>query len=256
MMMENFEAIQNSEVYKNAYKGALELKNLIFKLVLVWAIGLVIVYFNQSLIYNIYVEPLRQSNLILSFLAPTDSIIFYVKIYSVSAIVMTLPIQIYLFWNYVKDALVVYEQNLVKSYFWVGATLSVVALIYGWIFMIPSVFKFLISINPPQTQLLLSSKEYSSFIFGMLLMLVLTFQIPLIVFSLIKSGLFTKQQITDKRREIYVAILIITAIFGSPDILTWLLSTIPVIGLFELSLFFSSYKITNTKTNTNSISCP
>jgi sec-independent protein translocase protein TatC len=238
--MENFKTIQNSEVFQNAYKGAMEIKNLVFKLALVWIVGLIIVYFNQSAIYNIYTEPLRQSNLILSFLAPTDSIVFYIKIYSISALILTLPIQIYLFWNYVKDALAVSERKLIKNYFWVAAILSILATVYGWLFMIPSVFHFLVSINPPQTQLLLTAKEYSSFIFGMLLMLILTFQIPLVIFFLISSGTVTKKQVTDKRREIYVGILVVTALFGSPDVFTWLLSCIPVAILFELSLLLST----------------
>lgn len=245
--MEYFNTIQKSEAYQSVYKGAAELKNLILKLFVAWACGLVIVYFNQSLIYSIYTEPLRQSNLTLSFLAPTDSIIFYIKIYSISALILTLPIQVYLFWNYIQDALSIKERKLVKNYFLVGAAISVLATVYGWIFMIPSVFRFLISINPPQTQLLLTAKEYSSFIFGILLMLILTFQIPLIVFLLINSKFVTTEQVTKRRREIYVAILIITALFGSSDFFTWLLSAIPVILLFEISVILSTLKSNKNK---------
>jgi sec-independent protein translocase protein TatC len=242
-MTDQIANLLKSKTVANVSQNAGELKNLIFKMILTWGIGLIIVYFFQTPIYNLYVAPLKENNLILNFLSPTDSLSFYVKVFGISSLIMTLPIQIFFFWNYIKDALAANEQTLVKNYFWVGALLSIVATVYGWLFMIPSVFKFLISINPPQSQLLLSSKEYSNFVFGMLLMLVLTFQIPLVVFALIRSGIVTKKQITDKRREIYVAILILTALFGSPDVFTWLLSALPVIGLFELSLVFSQYKI-------------
>jgi sec-independent protein translocase protein TatC len=231
-----------SKSLTNISKNAAELTNLVFKMVLVWGIGLGITYLFQTPIYNLYVAPLKENNLTLHFLSPTDSISFYIKVFGISSLVITSPVQVLLFWLYIKDAMAKNEQTVVKNYFWVGAILSIAATIYGWLFLIPSVFKFLISINPPQSQLLLSSKEYSSFVFGMLLTLILTFQIPLVVFGLIRSGLVTKKQITDKRRHIYVAILIITALFGSPDVLTWLLSTIPVIGLFEFSLILSHYK--------------
>jgi sec-independent protein translocase protein TatC len=241
-MTDQISNLLNSKPLINISKNAAELRNLIFKIILVWGVGLVIVYFFQGPIYNLYVAPLKENNLILNFLSPTDSISFYIKIFGVSSFVITLPVHIILFWNYIKDALAANEQKMIKNYFWVGAILSITATVYGWLFMIPSVFHFLISINPPQSQLLLSSKEYSSFVFGMLLMLILTFQIPLVVFGLIRSGIVTKKQVTDKRREIYVAILILTALFGSPDVFTWLLSTIPVVILFELSIMFSTLK--------------
>jgi sec-independent protein translocase protein TatC len=241
-MTDQITNLLKSKHVENFKQNSAEFKSLIFKLIFVWGMGLIITYFWQTPIYNIYVAPLKENSLILNFLSPTDSLTFYIKIFAISALVITLPIQILLFWNYIKDALASNEKKLVKNYFWVGAILSIIATVYGWLFMIPSVFKFLISINPPQSQLLLSAKEYSSFVFGMLLMLILTFQIPLIVFSLIQSGLVSKKQITDKRREIYVLILIITALFGSPDVFTWLLSVIPVIGLFEISILAATYK--------------
>jgi sec-independent protein translocase protein TatC len=241
-MTEQITNLLKSKSLANLSQNASELKNLVFKMLFFWGIGLLITYYLQTPIYGLYVAPLKENNLILNFLSPTDSLSFYIKIFSISALIISLPIQILLFWNYIKDALAQNEKKVVKSYFWVGAILSVTATVYGWLFMIPSVFHFLITINPPQSQLLLSSKEYSSFVFGMLIMLVLTFQIPLVVFALIRSGIVTKKQITDKRREVYVGILILTALFGSPDVFTWLLSTLPVIALFEASLILSTFK--------------
>jgi sec-independent protein translocase protein TatC len=241
-MIDQISNLLKSKSVVNISKNANDLKNLIFKMILVWGFGLVITYFWQTPIYNLYVTPLKENSLILNFLSPTDSLSFYIKVFGISSLIITLPINIILFWNYIKDALAAKEQTLVKGYFWVGAILSILAIVYGWLFMIPSTFSFLISINPPQSQLLLSSKEYSNFVFGMLLMLVLTFQIPLFTFALIKTGFLTKQQIIDKRREIYVAILILTALFGSPDVFTWLLSALPVAVLFELSLIFATFQ--------------
>jgi sec-independent protein translocase protein TatC len=233
-------SIQGSQVFQTLSKGALELRNIILKMLLAWIIGLIITYFFQTPIYNIYVNPLKENNLTLNFLSPMDSVMFYIKIYSISGLLISLPFQVLLLWQYMKDALLEKERKLIQGYFWVGATLSVAATTYGWLFMIPSIFKYLIGITPPQTQLLLTANAYSSFLFGIILMLIITFQIPLVVFILIRSGLVTKKQMTDKRKQIYVAILVFTGLFGSPDVFSWLMSTIPVIILFELSVFFST----------------
>jgi sec-independent protein translocase protein TatC len=240
--MELLSNLQTSTGFINAKKRLIELRNLVFKMFLAWLVGLIIAYYFQTPIYDLYINPLKSNNLTLSFLSPTDSIMFYIKIYSISGLLISLPFQIFVFWQYVKDALQVSERAVVRNYFWFGSVISVVAVIYGWLVMIPSVFKFLVGVTLPQTQLLLTSSEYSNFIIGMLLMLIATFQIPLVVSTLIRTGIVSKKQITDKRREIYVSILIITALFGSPDVFTWLLSTLPVIFLFELSVLVSNFK--------------
>lgn len=235
-------SIQESKTFKTLSTGVIELRNTILKIFLAWVLGLIVTYFYQAPIYNIYVSPLKANNLILNFLSPMDSLMFYIKIYSVSGFLISLPILLLVVWQYIKDALNKKERKLIQGYFWFGAVLSTVATLYGWIFMIPSVFKYLIEITPPQTQFLLTANAYSSFLFGIILMLIVTFQIPLFVFILIRSGLVTKKQMTDKRKQIYVAILIFTGLFGSPDVFSWLMSTIPVIVLFELSLFFSTFQ--------------
>jgi sec-independent protein translocase protein TatC len=240
--MDFLSGFQTSASFIDAKKSFIELRNLFFKVFLAWLVGVAIAYYFQTPIYDLYINPLKSNNLTLSFLSPTDSIMFYIKIYSISGLLISLPLQVFIFWQYIKDALEISERALVRNYFWFGSLISVVAVIYGWLFMIPSVFKFLVGVTLPQTQLLLTSNEYSNFIIGMLLMLIATFQIPLVVFTLIKTGIVSKKQVTDKRREIFVGILIVTALFGSPDVFTWLLSTIPVYFLFELSILASSYK--------------
>ena len=251
--MELLSKLKNIQGFEDVAKRALELRNLFFKMFGAWVMGLAIAYYFQTPIYNLYIDPLKQNNLTLSFLSPTDSIMFYVKIYSISALLITLPIQVYSFWQYVKDALRNNEKTAVRNYFWCGSMFSLIAIIYGWLFMIPSVFKFLISVTLPQTQLLLTANEYSSFVIGLLLMLIATFQIPLVVFTLITTGIVTKKQITDKRREVYVGILIVTALFGSPDVFTWLMSAIPVGILFEISILVARSNTNRSNSNHNTI---
>jgi sec-independent protein translocase protein TatC len=238
---QNFlEEVSNSDTIQTLRQGLMDFKNLFIKFVLGWMAGVGITYFYQAPIYDFYIAPLKSNNLLLHFLSPMDSMMFYIKIFSISGLIISLPLQIFFFWDYLKDALHEKEQKIIKNYFWVAAVLSVVAIVYGWIILIPSMFHFLVGFAPPQTQLLLTATEYSGFLFSMLLILVVTFQTPVMVFILIKSGLLTKDQITSKRREIYLVAFIFTAVFGPPDLLSWIMTVIPVLGLFEVSLLLSS----------------
>ncbi len=232
--------VANSETIQTLRKGFLGFKNLFIKVILGWVVGIIITYFFQNQIYDFYINPLKSNNLSLHFLNPIDSLMFYIKIYTISGFIISLPFQVVSFWYYLKDALLETERKIIKNYFWVTAILSIVAIVYGWIILIPSIFHFLVSFAPPQTSLLLTAEGYSGFLVSMLLVLIVTFQTPVMVFVLIKSGLVTKAQVQSKRREIYLAAFIFTAVFGSPDILTWILTVVPVLTLFEISLWLSS----------------
>ena len=157
--MDILSKLSNMQGFGDIAKRAIEIRNLFFKMFGAWVVGLAVAYYFQTPIYDLYTNPLKQNNLTLNFLSPTDSIMFYVKIYSISALIISLPIQIFSFWQYIKDALIQTERNAVRNYFWIGSMFSLIAIIYGWLFMIPSVFKFLVGITLPQTQLLLTDRK-------------------------------------------------------------------------------------------------
>jgi sec-independent protein translocase protein TatC len=232
------------EINKSEFVGHLkDLKTLLFKLVISWGLGSVIATIYQKQIFDFLVGPVSRNNLSLHFLSPSDSLMFVIKIVMLSGFVISLPLHVYFFWQYIKPALKLTEIKFFASYFWVISILSIVATIYGWLSMIPTSLNWLINFTPAGTALLLTANEYFSFILSILLILLIIFQTPVVVFSLIKSGVVTADQVKSKRKEIWMGIIIFSAFFGSPDLISWALSCVPVIILFEGSLSLSTIKL-------------
>jgi len=67
----------------------------------------------------------------------------------------------------------------------------------------------------------------------------LVFELPLIVFFLSKFGLITPEFMRKYRKHAVVVTLVISAIITPPDISSQVLLTIPLLVLYEFSIFIS-----------------
>lgn len=75
----------------------------------------------------------------------------------------------------------------------------------------------------------------------------LMFQLPLITYSLIKSGFVEYKTFENMRPYVIVTILIIAGILTPPDILSQVLLFTPTYLLFELGLLFAKAKTKKEK---------
>jgi sec-independent protein translocase protein TatC len=219
-----------------------ELKTLAIKSFVVWLVGFAGAFVFNSQIVEIITKPVKDKGLLLHFLSPTDSFFYVIKICGFTGLLVTLPVLSIFIWQYIQPALLQNEQNFITKYILSIFLFTTIAIVFGFYFLIPSTLHFLLEFTPKNTEILLTANEYMSFLFGLLMMMVLVFQTPIVVFGLIRTGLVEKQLFISKRKEIYFGILVFMAAFGSPDIITWIISAIPVIILFESALTLASKK--------------
>jgi sec-independent protein translocase protein TatC len=82
--------------------------------------------------------------------------------------------------------------------------------------------------------------EYTNFLIFLFLALMLVFQTPILVFTLIRSGLLSASYLRKERPKIYLGMVTAMAVVTpTPDALTLSLIALPVIGLFEGSVFLA-----------------
>lgn len=219
-----------------------DFKNLIIKAIAAWLLATAIAFAFKDRLVEIITKPITDSGQVLHFLSPTDSFFYVIKICSLAGLVVSLPVLMYLLWQFIAPALLKHEKKFVVSYIFSVFLFSTIGVAFGFYFLIPSTFGFLLSIKPANTQLLLTANEYMNFLFGLLILMVLMFQTPIVVFGLIRSGLVEKKFFTTRRKEIYFGLMVFMAAFGSPDVLSWIISTLPVIFLFEAAIMLANKK--------------
>jgi sec-independent protein translocase protein TatC len=152
-----------------------------------------------------------------------------------------MPFISYFIWEYIRPGLTKNEQGFVSKYVLAVLLFSTIGVVFAYIFLIPTTLEYLLDFMPGNTTLLLTAQNYIDFMYGLLMLMVMVFQTPVVVYGLIKSGLVPRNTFIKRRREVYVAIIVFMAIFGGQDIITLILTSGPVILLYEGALFLSQF---------------
>ena len=90
--------------------------------------------------------------------------------------------------------------------------------------------------------------NYLSFVMQFIMAFGIAFLLPILLMLIERSGLVTRQQLISARRYMIVAAFAVAAVFTPPDILSQLLLAIPLVFLYEISIFAIWFTSRNRKT--------
>jgi sec-independent protein translocase protein TatC len=145
-------------------------------------------------------------------------------------------------WRFVKPGLKVKEAKAARgAVFWVSM-LFFLGILFGYYIVSPMAINFLASYQLDESiQNQFDINDYISLLSTMTLACGITFQLPMISFVLSQVGILTPTLMRENRRYAIVIILIIAALITpSPDMISQLLVTTPLLGLYEISIWVSA----------------
>jgi sec-independent protein translocase protein TatC len=145
-------------------------------------------------------------------------------------------------WRFIKPGLRVKEARAARgAVFWVSL-LFFLGVLFGYYVVSPMAINFLASYQLDESiQNQFDINDYISLLSTMTLACGITFQLPMISFVLSQVGILTPTLMRENRRSAIVVILIIAALITpSPDAISQLLVTTPLLGLYEISIWVSA----------------
>ena len=145
-------------------------------------------------------------------------------------------------WRFVKPGLKIKEAKAASgAVFWVSL-LFFMGVAFGYYVVSPMAINFLASFKLDESiQNQFDITDYLSLLSTMTLACGVTFQLPMIAYVLSQVGILTPAFMRDYRRHAIVVILILAAIITpSPDMISQLLVTVPLLGLYEVSILVSA----------------
>ena len=205
-------------------------------------IGFIISYVFAKQLFSYLVLPLTKvlpddSRLIFTNLP--EMFIAYIKVALVAGIILAIPIIFYQLWMFLAPALFQKEKKYIIPFVLFSSILFVVGALFGYLVVFPYGFKFFVSFATEDIQALPSVKQYFSFAIRLLLAFGLVFEMPVVVLFLTKIGLITPDSMKKFRKFAILCSFILSAILTPPDVATQLMMALPIIILYEISIFLS-----------------
>lgn len=175
-------------------------------------------------------------------LGPFEVIRFYLRTAGAISIGFSIPFICWFLWQFMRPGLVDKETQFLKGSLPVMLVLFVTGLSFGYFIVHPLSYFFLISMGEQNFDVLVTADEYMSFLLITTIPFGLVFQLPVVALFLHHIELLTVEVMTTMRKYAYFTLLVITALIAPPDVFTHLVTLIPMILLYELSIILIKRK--------------
>jgi len=187
-------------------------------------------------IYDFFVKDLDFK---LAVLSPTEIVWVYFQLAGVAAIALTIPVFAWQLWLFIKPGLKPNERKVTLSYIPALFILFIAGLCFGYFFIFPFVFQFLLSLANDNMQNLFTIEKYFGFVFKITLHFEILFELPVIVMFLTSLGIIDPKKLGKLRKYAYLVLAIVSAAVTPPDFLSQIIVMIPLCILYEASIQLS-----------------
>ena len=206
-------------------------------------------YFFAEHLYGFLVEPYAQAvknDLVerrLIFTALQETFLTYLKISFFAAFFVTCPFILMQIWKFIAPGLYKHEKIAILPYLVLTPILFFLGGILVYYLIMPLAIKFFlsfestgISTNLP-IQLEAKVNEYLSLVMKLIFAFGISFQLPIVLSLLARVGLIDSEFLKKRRKYVVVIIFAMAAILTPPDPITQIGLAIPLLILYELSIF-------------------
>ncbi|MDA0773562.1 MAG: twin-arginine translocase subunit TatC [Bacteroidetes bacterium] len=158
--------------------------------------------------------------------------------------IVAFPYVIYEFWRFISPGLLDRERKHARGFIFVASLLFFIGVLFGYYVVTPLSINFLG--NYTVSNEVFNDFDLSSYI-GLLRASVLAsgliFELPIIIYFLSQIGIVTPEYLRKNRKFALVIVLSLSAIITPPDIASQIIVSIPILILYEVSIFISRFVV-------------
>lgn len=161
----------------------------------------------------------------------------HITVSCILAVLVASPYVLFELFKFISPAL--YESEKRYSYLVAGIIyfLFILGLLMSYFVLFPISFQFLATYQVDEEIVnTITLDSYISTFTTLTFLMGIVFQLPIFAFILGKMGFIDAQLLRKYRSYAFVLIMIVAAIITPPDLFTLILVTIPIYGLYELSI--------------------
>ena len=143
-------------------------------------------------------------------------------------------------WKFISPGLRLKERSSAKGFIFIASVLFFTGVLFGYYVVTPLSINFLGTYQVSgQVHNDFDLSSYISLVRASVIASGLIFELPILIYILTKVGLVTPNMLKKYRKVSLVAVLILSAIITPPDIASQVIVSVPIIILYEISIFIS-----------------
>jgi sec-independent protein translocase protein TatC len=192
---------------------------------------------NEALL-DIANKPLP-NNLVPITFGVTEPFMTTVTLSVYGGILLSLPVILYQAYAYLLPAFSARERRVVLPFLLMVPFLFVAGVVFAYFVVIPAATKFLLNFNAAEFNIEVRAREYYSFFALTCIAVGVLFQIPIGVLAVTRLGITTPERLARNRRYAVLIIAVVAMLLPGTDPVTMLISMLPLVLLFELSLLLA-----------------
>lgn len=171
------------------------------------------------------------------YLSPPDLFMALVKLSIVAGIAFSSPVIIFEIWMFVQPALAKKERGAILLALLFSGIFFAAGAGFAFFVIVPISMKFFLSYSNSMVEPMISIKEYLGFISDLCIAFGVTFELPIASALLGALGVLKAEFFIRTRKIAVLGIFIVAAILTPPDIVSQVLLALPMLVLFELSVW-------------------
>ena len=158
--------------------------------------------------------------------------------------IIAFPYVLYEFWKFISPGLYSNERKHSRGFITISSLLFLIGVLFGYYVICPLSINFLGTYSVAnQVHNDFDLNSYIGLVRASVLASGFIFELPIIIYYLTKIGLVTPDFLKRNRKYALVIVLIIAAIITPPDVASQIIVAIPVIILYQISIYISKIVI-------------
>lgn len=186
----------------------------------------------------------------LQSLRPMTYFFISLQVSFMGGLVLALPIVFLQVWQFVAPGLLQSEKRLALPIIALSVLCFSIGALIAYSLVLPMGLRFFLALEPPDMTSQWAADEYIGFVLRLLFGFGMVFEMPVLALFLAKIGVLTADTMRRIRRYAIVVIFVLAAIVTPPDPVSQLMMALPLLLLYELSIWICRVAAPKKKSET------